>query len=152
MGDLTSDQITLLVAAAMLAGGFVGWLGRGLSFLLIRWWTGSSKQEQASYLSALADLATKLRAHGMTIAEVREIERMVQDPTISSSETAAQVVEALAKDADEPEEFNSNIAMKMRAGAAYEVAESRLRQALTDLQILVPEHQWATIEKAQMHW
>lgn len=153
MEPLSANQVALLVAGAGLLGGLIGWLGRGLGFLLRRWWTGSPRQERASYLNTVADLLAKLRVHGMTIKEVRELEEVIQNPSIGSSKAATQLVEQLVNDAaDEPQAFQSNYAMKMRAGAAYDVAEARLQQALRDMQLLVSERGWECIKKTQEHW
>jgi uncharacterized protein YecT (DUF1311 family) len=42
--------------------------------------------------------------------------------------------------------------MKARAGTAYGVAEAQLDQALMDLRLLIGEHEWEHVEKAQEHW
>ena len=152
MNGLTANQVALIGTAALLVGGFLGWIGRGLGFLIARWWTGSPKHERASYLNTVADLGAKLRAHGMTMDEVRELEEVVQNPSINQSEAANRVMEDLAYENDEPEAFHSNMAMKMRTGAAYGVAETKLEQALTDLRLLIGEHEWEHIEKAQENW
>ncbi|MCL6740577.1 hypothetical protein LZ518_05455 [Sphingomonas sp. RB56-2] len=154
MEDLTANQVALISTAALLFGGFLGWLGRGAGFVLKRLLTGSPKQERATYLNTVADLGAKLRAHGMTIQEVRKLEDAVQNPSLESSSTANQVVEQLSAEADdsEPEAFQSNMAMKMRTSAAYEVAEAKLNQALMDLRLLVGEHEWECVEAAQGHW
>ncbi|HZC38182.1 MAG TPA: lysozyme inhibitor LprI family protein [Sphingomicrobium sp.] len=154
MEHLTANQITLLLAAVGLVSGSIGWLGRGLSFLLVRWWTGTPKQEQATYLNTVADLGAKLRSHGMSIDEVRQLSDAVQNPSIESSAAANTVVEQLSADADasEPDAFQTNAAMKMRTSAAYEVAEAELNQALMDLRLLVGEHEWECVQKAQEHW
>jgi uncharacterized protein YecT (DUF1311 family) len=44
------------------------------------------------------------------------------------------------------------MAMKMRTGAAYGVAEAKLDQALMDLRLLIGEHEWEHVEKAQENW
>lgn len=154
MDHLSSNQAALIGTAALLVGGFIGWLGRGAGFVIKRWWTGSPKQDHATYLNTVADLGAKLRVHGMTMDEVRKLEQVVQNPSVQSSSTANEVVEQLAADADdaEPEAFQSNMAMKMRTGAAYEVAEAKLNQALMDLRLLVGEHEWECVEEAQGHW
>ena len=154
MEHFSSNQVALIGTASLLIGGFIGWLGRGAGFVLKRWWTGSPKQERATYLNTVADLGAKLRAHGMTMAEVQKLEEVVQNPSIQSSSAANQVVEQLSADADEaePEAFQSNMAMKMRTGAAYEVAEAKLNQALMDLRLLVGELEWECVEKAQQYW
>jgi len=154
MEHLTSNQVALIGTAALLIGGFIGWLGRGAGFVLKRWLTGSPKQERATYLNTVADLGAKLRAHGMTMDEVQKLEDAVQNPSVQSSSTANQVVKQLSAEADdaEPEAFQSNMAMKMRTDAAYEVAEAKLKQALMDLRLLVGEHEWVCVETAQGHW
>jgi uncharacterized protein YecT (DUF1311 family) len=144
--------VTLLIAVAGIAGAFIVWLGKGGTFLLTRWWTGSPKQERATYLNSVVDLGAKLRAHGMTLEEVRKLEEVVQNPSVQDSKAASQVTEDILGDSSEPEAFQSNMAMKMRAGAAYEVAEAKLEQALMDFRLLIDEHEWEHIEKAQEHW
>jgi uncharacterized protein YecT (DUF1311 family) len=154
MDNLTAQQVTLLIAASGIVGGFIGWLGKGVTFLLTRWWTGSPKQERATYLNSVADLAGKLRANGMTWDEVRQFEAVVQNPSVQSSLAATQVVEQLSADADaiEPEAFQNNVAMKMRMSAAYEVANAKLNQALMDLRLLMGGAEWEQMEEAQKHW
>lgn len=152
MDNLTANQMALIGIAAGLMGGVLGWIGRGASFVLKRWFSGSKQQERAAYLNAVADLGAKMRSHGMTLDEVRRLESMMQAPSIAGSNAVTGVVEQLAADQDEPEAFQSNAAMKMRTGAAYEVAEARLYQALMDLQLLMDEREWECIEKAQKHW
>ena len=154
MEHLSSNQVALIGTAALLIGGFFGWLGRGLGFVLHRWWTDSPKQERATYLNTVADLATKLRAHGMTLDEVRKLEEVVQNPSVQSSPAAMHVFEQVSADADstEPVRFHSNMAMKMRTGAAYDVAEAKLNQALMDLRLLIGEQEWECVETAQEHW
>jgi uncharacterized protein YecT (DUF1311 family) len=152
MDHLTANQVTLLVAAAGLVGGLIGWFAKGVGFLLARWWTGAPKQERAHYMNTVADLAGKLRAHGMTIEEVRKLEELVQNPSIKSSQAATRAVEQLANDVTEPKAFQSNYAMKMRTGAAYGVAEAKLNQALQDLKLLVSDGEWEYVERAQQHW
>jgi uncharacterized protein YecT (DUF1311 family) len=153
MDHLTANQVALLVAAAGIAGGLIAWFGKGLGFLLSRWWTRAPEQERATYLNTIADLGGKLRAHGMTIDEVRKLEEVVQNPSVRSSETATGVVRQLV-DAEEAESdaFETNAAMKMRTSAAYEVAEAKLNQAITDLRLLIGEREWECVERAQEHW
>jgi len=153
IGDLTSNQVALIGTAALLVGGFLGWLGRGLGFVLSRWWTGSTKQERAAYLNTVADFAGKMRANGLTIDDVRQFESIMHDPSVAASPAVANVIAQSAQDAEhEPMAFQSNVAMKARAGAAYAVAEARLEQALMDLRLLIGEHELDHIEAAQEHW
>lgn len=152
MDLLKNIPTPLLVAFIALVGGFVGWLGRGFSFVVKRWWTGSPKQDHATYLHTVADLGAKLRANGMTMEDVRQLEAIMRDPSVSSSSTAKQVVEEIAEEANEPAAFHSNVAMKGRTGAAYEVAEAKLQQVLLDLQLLLSERENEALETAQQHW
>ena len=153
MDDLTANQVALIGTAALFVGGFLGWIGRGVGFVLSRWWTGSKKQDHAAYLNSVADLAAKMRANGMTIDEVRQFEETMQNPSVAASQGASGVVEQFAADEDhEPMAFQSNVAMKARAGTAYGVADAQLDQALMDLRLLIGEHEWEHIKKAQAHW
>ena len=152
MLQLTAAEATLIVAAIGVAGGLVGWLGRGLTFVLWRWWTGAPRQEQAAYLNSLADLAAKLRASGMTLDDVHQLESIMRSPAVASSTAASEVVEALADDVEGPSAFHSNVAMKARTGAAYRVAEAQLEQALMDLRLLLSDHEYEALEAAQERW
>ena len=73
-------------------------------------------------------------------------------PAVASSTAASGVVEALAKDAKGPSAFHSNVALKARTGAAYDVAKAQLDQALMDLRLLIGEHEYKAVEAAQEHW
>lgn len=152
MLQLTAPQATLIVAIIATVGALLGWAGRAPTFLLHRWWTGAPRQEQAAYLNSVADLASKLRTHGMTLEEVRELEAIVRNPAVASSAGATRVVEAMADDTSEPEAFQSNVAMKARTGAAYTVADARLEQAIMDLRLLIGEHEFELLAAAQEKW
>lgn len=151
MDSLTENQITLLVAFVGLVAAFIGWMGRGLSFVLTRWWTQSPKRDHAIYLNSIADFAAKLRANGMTIEDVTQLETIMRNPSVLQSNAAAKVVEELA-DEGGPEAFHSNYAMKARTGAAYAVAEGQLEQALMDLRLLVGQDQAEVLEEVQKKW
>jgi uncharacterized protein YecT (DUF1311 family) len=152
MDHLSAIQVTLLVTVVGLFGGLVGWFGKGLAFLLTRWWTGSPKQERATYLNTVADLGAKLRANGMTIEDVRSLEAVVQNPSIQNSVSAVQIVEQMA-DARESQAFQSNYAMKLRTSATLEVAKATLQQTLMEMQLIVGQRrEWQAIAQAQEHW
>lgn len=152
MLQLTPPQATLIAAVIALTGALLGWLGRAPAFLLHRWWTGAPRQEQATYLNSVADLASKLRTHGMTLEEVRELEAIVRNPAVAGSLSASRVVEAMADDTSEPHAFQSNPAMKARTGAAYTVADARLEQAIMDLRLLIGESEFEVLEVAHQKW
>lgn len=143
--------IPIIVALIALAGATAGWFGRGLAFLLRRWWTGSPKQEHAAYLNSVADLAAKMRAHGMTLDDIQSLEAVMRSPMIASTAGAQAVVVELAKPS-EPAAFESNYAMKMRTGASIAAAEGRLRQAIVDLDLLIRDDERELFEKAQQTW
>ena len=151
MDSLTQNQITLLVTFVGLVAAVVGWIGRGLSFVLARWWTNSPKHDRATYLNSVADLAAKLRANGMTIEDVSQLEGIMHNPNVVQSNAANKVVEELAEES-EPEAFHSNFAMKARTGAAYTVAEAQLEQALMDLRLLISEEQAEVLDEVQKTW
>lgn len=152
MLQITAPQATLVVLVVGLLAGLIGWLARGPTFLLRRWWTGAPKQEQAAYLNSVADLAGKLRSHGMTMDDVRQFEVIMRNPAVAGTTAASDVVDALAEEAGEPEAFHSNVAMKARTGAAYGVADAHLEQALMDLRLLLGEREYEALEAAQAHW
>ena len=152
MLQLTVPQATLIDAVIGSLAAFVGWLGRGSTFLLRRWWTGTPKQEQATYLNSVADLAGKLRGHGMTMDDVRQFESIMRNPAVAATVGATEVVDGLAEAAGEPEAFHSNVAMKARTGAAYVVADAHLEQALMDLRLLLGEREKEALEAAQALW
>lgn len=54
------------------------------------------------------------------------------------------MVEQLSEDADhaEPEVLQSNMTMKMRTSAAYDVAGAKLEEALIYLRLLMGEAKW----------
>jgi uncharacterized protein YecT (DUF1311 family) len=148
------NSIPQALQAALIAvvGGLIGWIGHGFSFVLTRWWTGSPKLDHASYLSTVADLGVKLRANGMTIEDVRQLEAIMRDPSISSSVSAQKVVEEIVESPIEPDVFSSNFAMKARTGAAYSVSEAKLQQVILDLQLILEKSESEALELAQNHW
>lgn len=152
MFQFTAPQVTLIVAVVGLVAGLAGWMGRGLTFIVRRWWTGEPRHEHASYLNSVADLAGKLRASGMTIRDVHQFEAIMRNPAIAGSASANEMVEGLADDAHEAEAFQTNAAMKARTVAAYGVAEAQLEQALMDLRLLLGDREAKALETAQTHW
>lgn len=152
MEDLTAPQVSLLVAVVAMLGGLLGWLGRGMAFVLKRWWTKSPKHEEATYFNIVADLGGKLRAHGMTMEDVRQLEAIIRDPSIASSKSALRIVEEVVDEAREPDAFHSNAAMKARTSAEYDVADAKLQQSLLDLKLLMPESEITALSAAQERW
>jgi len=149
MFQLTAPQATLIGAVLVLIGGLVG---RGFAFVLKRRMTGAPKHEQAAYFNSVADLAGKLRAHGMTIEDVQDLEALMRNPAIAASPAANEAVEAMVEDADEPQAFQSNAAMRARASAAFEVAEAKLMQALMDLRLLIDIEENVALNAVQSAW
>lgn len=152
MEDLNAPQVTLLVAVLALVGGLLGWLGRGMAFVVKRRLTESPKHEEATYINVLADLGGKLRAHGMTMEDVRQLESIIRDPSISSSKSTLRIVEEVADEAREPDAFHSNVAMKARTHAEYNVADAKLNQSLLDLKLLMREREIEALATAQDSW
>lgn len=152
MLELTSPQVTLLVAGSSLLAGLAGWFGRGLAFLLYRYWTGAPKRDEASYLHSVADLAAKLRTDGTTLDEVRQFEKIMRRPSLATSTAATEVVEAIEEKTDSYAAFLSNVAMKARTGADYGVADANLEKALVDLRLLLGDEEAEALEVAQERW
>jgi uncharacterized protein YecT (DUF1311 family) len=136
-----------------LVSAFAGWFGRGIAAVLWRWWTGAPKHDRAAYFNSLADLGAKLRGSGMTVEEVRELEAMLRDPSLTSKAMPKIVdAEAAAPEPGEPEAFHSNVVMKARAHAAYETADAKLNQALVDLRVLIRPDEEEALDAAQACW
>lgn len=152
MLQLTAPQATLAVAIIAAIGGLLGWAGRGSTFLLHRWWTGAPQKERAAYLNSVADLAAKMKATGMTMAEVHQFEKIMRNPAIAGSDAVSEVVEALDGEGDTYGAFVSNVAMRARTGTAYDVADAQLEQALMDLRLLLREGEQDALEAAQEMW
>lgn len=141
MLQITAPQATIIVAAITIVGGLIGWFGRGVTFLVNRWWTGAPKQEQAAYLSVVADLVAKLKANGMTLEEVRQFEMIMRKPGLANRIAATTVVETIQEDSSTYVPFLSNVAMKARTGAEYGVAEAHLEKALVDLRLMLSDQE-----------
>lgn len=152
MLQITAPQATIIAAVIAFAGGLFGWFGRGVTFLIHRWWTGARKQEQAAYLNIVADLAAKLKANGTTLEEVRQFEKIMRKPSLASSMAATEVVEKIDDEPDTYAAFLSNVAMKARTGADYGVADASLEQALVDLRLLLSVEEAKALDVAQRQW
>lgn len=143
--------VPLLVAGVGLAGIVLGWAANGIAFFTNRALTGASKTERAAYLNNVTDLAGKLRASGMTLNDVHAFESVMRSASVASSAGAGAVVGELVS-SSEPSAFSSNVAMKGRVGAAYQVAEAKLEQALLDLHLLLGEDEHELLDQAQEAW
>ena len=153
MFELTAPQATVIAASLVLLGGLTAYFGRALAFLGKRWWTGAPKQEQAAYFNALADLTAKLKTSGVGVGELHQLETLLRNPNLAESTATAKVLEATAHDADEWDpNFDNNAAMKMRAGAAYEVAEAKLLQAQLDLRLVMGDDDHVSFDAVQGAW
>lgn len=152
MLQITASQATLIVCAVSLMAALVGWFGRGLTFLLHRWWTGAPKREDAAYLHSVADLAGKLRANGMTMDEVRQFETMMRSPTVARSRGANEVIDSFSSTDTEPAAFQTNAGMQIRAKAAHDVATANLEQVVVDLHLMMSERESELLGKAQERW
>lgn len=152
MFELTAPQATLAGAALVFIGGLIAYFGRGLAFLLQRRLTGAPKHERAMYLNSLADLLAKLKANGATMEDVHRLDVVLRNPAFAAGPVSTKAVEAMARDASEPDAFQSNFAMKARAGAAYEVANAQLMQALMDLKLLISDKEAKALDAVQRKW
>jgi len=151
MIGMANIPVPLLVAGVGLAGIALGWAVNGVAFFAKRKLTGASKTERAAYLNNVTDLAGKLRANGMTLNDVHAFESVMRSAPVASSLGAEAVVSELAS-SSEPTAFSSNVAMKGRVGAAYQVAEAKLEQALLDLHLLLGENEHELLDQAQEAW
>jgi len=152
MLQFSAAEATIAVAVIGLVAGLAGWLGRGLTFVAKRWWTGAPRQERAAYLGSVADLAAKLRGNGMTLEDVHKFEALMQSPAVANSTAASGVVENMAQDAEDASPLQSNVALKARTSAAYGVANAQLDQSLMDLRLMISEREYEAVEVAQERW
>lgn len=151
MIGIANIPVPLLVAGVGLVGIALGWMGNAIAFFAKRKLTGASKTERAAYLSNLTDLSGKLQASGMTLNDVHEFESVMSSAPVASSAGAGAIIGELAS-SSEPSAFSSNAAMRGRVGAAYQVAEAKLEQALLDLHLLLGEDEHELLDQAQETW
>lgn len=151
MSSSPDIPVPLLVAGVGLIGIALGWAVNGVAFVVKRKLSGSANSEKAAYLNSVTDLAAKLRANGMTIRDVHDLERLMRSAPVASSPSAGAVVDEIVS-GGEPSAFSSNVAMKGRVGAAYEVAEAKLKQALLDLHLLLGDDEHELLDQAQEAW
>ena len=152
MLQISAPQATLIVAAITLIAGLIGWFGRGVTFLLHRWWTAAPKREGAAYLHSVVDLAGKMQASGMTMEEVRQFEAIMQAPTIAGSPGANEVVDSMSSADTEPAAFQTNVGMQTRTRAANDVADAALEQTVTDLHLIMGDRESELLDNAQDRW
>ena len=143
--------IPLIVASVGVISLALGWAANSIAFFVKRKLSGSAHSEKAAYLNSVTDLATKLRANGMTISDVHELEKLMRSAPVVSSQGVGAVVGEIAS-SSEPSAFSSNQAMKGRVGAAYQVAEAKLEQALLDLHLLLGDAEHELLDQAQEAW
>ena len=152
LSAFSDNEVKLLVGLTAVAGVIVGLFGSGLGFLAKRWFIGAKSKERLDYISGLADLKIKLREAGLSMEEVREVGGLLADPTMKASERAQDIVAEIKEDMGRFGPYDDNIAMQIRTGAAYEVANAQLEQALVSLGLIVDEADWVYVEKIQDAW
>lgn len=146
----SDSQVKIFVGSIALIGIILGWFGRSIGFMLSRLITGAQKQEAATYFNSLADLATKLKAGGMSVSDVKKLEDDLRSrPLSDSSEVANLITEA---DTDEIESFTSTYAMRMRTNARYDVSDANLNKTFLDLCLVLDESEEAAYEDMQDKW
>lgn len=135
----------LLVAMAIALTGGIGWL-------IKRMITGERRRETADELTAVLDLLHKLKASGMTMEEAKRLAAEFgkgKMPVPLGQQDAVRVVEDLY---EEPDQYGTTMAMKMRLGAQLDAVNAHLKQALIDLELLLDENEGKLLEKAQADW
>lgn len=152
MRDLSSDELKLIIALVGFGGVILGYVVRAVGFVIQRQWTKAGRQEQATYLATMTNIAGALRTHGMSIEEVRQVEALMTNAAISSSPSALAVVAAAQGEPSDPDAFASSPAMKARAGAAYQVVNAQLEQALTDLKLLGDDEEARCVDQLNVAW
>ncbi len=160
LSDLSANELTIVEA---IGSGLLGAVLASLGFLAKRWLTGAKTQEKATLYGALADLLAKLREHGFSLDHVRELESYFAGKikTVGAHSELAGL-EALRAEPPgepdqleggrEPDQYWTQYAMNVRAGAAFETADARLREALVELGTLISEDEERALEKVQRAW
>ena len=152
LSALSDNEAKLLVGLTAVAGVILGLLGSGLGFIVKRWFVGAKQKERLDYISGLADLKIKLREAGLSMDEVREVGGLLANPTMKASERAQEIVAEIKEDMGRFGPHDTNVAIQIRTGAAYEVANAQLQQALVGFGLTVDEADWTYVEKIQDAW
>jgi uncharacterized protein YecT (DUF1311 family) len=116
----------LLGGAAVTAAGF----------FLKRLLSGAATQERITRYAGLADIASKMKAHGLSKNDVLAVEQFIRGKE-REAEIAAEdepVPEQIDESRNEPAGYWTQTAMNQRAAAAYRVADAQLRQVLLELE------------------
>lgn len=150
MWNLSDSQVALVVAGAGMVGGLIAWFGKGLSFLLHRRVTGAKAKEQVNYIKDVVDLSERMTAAGMTIEDARQFEALLRAPNANQGDAARAALGSLID--EPPTAFVNNMAMKLRADAACQVAQAKLRQVIVDLKLLLSEEEQTALDAAQVAW
>lgn len=124
-----------------------GTLLTGVGFLLKRVLTGAAAQERVTRYVGLADIAAKMKAQGLSPADVAAVEAFVWGKRREAEIALQQSTPAAADEpSNEPEGYWSQAAMNERAGAGYQTASAQLQEVLLELAHYVGEELWRTQE------
>lgn len=134
MDEVLKFAVPGLVGAAVTALGFIG----------RRWMTGAGRHERASLYSNLTDLQSKMKAAGVSFAELDAFEAQLRAKVRETDTTA--------NNASEPSGYWSQAEMNHRAYAALDVEDARLNALLVELGGLVEPAEKDALADAQGAW
>jgi uncharacterized protein YecT (DUF1311 family) len=135
----------LLVALSVALIGGIGWL-------IKRVITGERRKEAASELTAVLDLLHKLKASGMTMEQAKRLAVEFGKGKMPVPVGQQDDVGIVEYSDEEPDQYGTTMAMKMRLGAQLDAVNAQLKQALVDLELLLDENEGQLLEKAQADW
>ncbi len=151
MFSLTMPEATVIAAVIAIFAGLVSQSLKGVGYLIERRVTGAGQDEQLERGLKIAQLLAIMGGQGASAHDVRQMGVLLRRPEIMASTANNDIVSHAGKDA-EPAQYGDNHAMKARAGAAYEVAQAQLGQALGDLALLLRPDESARLEAVQGCW
>jgi hypothetical protein len=141
--------VVLATVAATLVGG-VGWLLR-------RYLTAGRASERSALLNSLADLSVKLRSAGLSLGEVKALERHL---FAASGSPSAATVAAVAAEGDKgdqsddalPKTYFSARRVLARAEARQGVLDNQLAELLLRFEGLWPDERYAKLRQTLADW
>ncbi len=142
-GDIALVSVLSMVDGSHLFALVIGAFLAGSGYLLQRAITGAATKEKIDRYSSLADIASKMKAQGLSPEHIAAVSRLVSGKR-REVEIAAQNLEVDASIAEtiEPEGYWTQGAMNARASAAYNTATAQLHEALLNLSHYLGEDLW----------
>lgn len=129
-----SHLLTLAVGAGL----------AGVGFLFKRLMTGARQQEHVAHFASLTDIASKMKATGISTADIAVVESFLRGKHRERTLLAEPQMEpaVLESEGHEPDGYWTQAAMNMRAAATLKTAEAQLNEAVLELSHYYGEKVW----------